>query len=236
MRWLALFASPDVHNIDSDRWAVPICEDGTDEGSPVVECRRPTKRSKEDQWSTNCRPCSRTSTARREREPSPGLGPRFQGSARCGSRTPRSTSEGHTLVLSRMARTRRKPRVGCAIHGKQSMAWPLWICPRRAGPAAEERQGGDKEDKGTGRPTKGEEGWGTGGTTGGSVPSRRVSPFTLLSYEGGYHSRWPQRRREEGECPPLFFFFSPPLARKDGPGRRQIVINLVLWAGRVKLE
>ena len=42
----------------------------------------------------------------------PGLGPRFQGSARCGSRTPRSTSEGHTLVLSRMARTRRKPRLG----------------------------------------------------------------------------------------------------------------------------
>ena len=222
MRWLALFASPDVHNIDSDRWAVPICEDGTDEGSPVVECRRPTKRSKEDQWSTNCRPCSRTSTARREREPSPGLGPRFQGSARCGSTAwpGQEGSQGWDL---------------CAIHGKQSMAWPLWICPRRAGPAAEERQGGDKEDKGTGRPTKGEEGWGTGGTTGGSVPSRRVSPFTLLSYEGGYHSRWPQRRREEGECPPLFFF-SPPLARKDGPGRKQIVINLVLWAGRVRLE
>ena len=48
------------------------------------------------------------------------------------------------------------------------MARSLWICPRRAGPAAEERQRKDKEDKRTGKPTKGE-GWGTGGAAGGSV-------------------------------------------------------------------
>ena len=40
----------------------------------------------------------------------------------------------------------------------------------------------------------------------GDVPSRRVSPCTLLSYEGGFDSRWPQRRGEEGE---VFFFFFP---------------------------
>ena len=33
------------------------------------------------------------------------------------------------------------------------------------------------------------------------VPSRRFSPFTLLSYKWGYHSRWPQGRRGE-----VFFF------------------------------
>ena len=39
---------------------------------------------------------------------------------------------------------------------------------------------------------------------GGDVPSRRFSPFTLLSYKWGYYSRWPQGRRGE-----VFFFFSP---------------------------
>ena len=44
---------------------------------------------------------------------------------------------------------------------------------------------------------------GTGGEgRGGDVPSRRFSPFTLLSYKWGYHSRWPQGRRGE-----VFFFF-----------------------------
>ena len=38
---------------------------------------------------------------------------------------------------------------------------------------------------------------GEAGTTG-RVPSRRVSPCTLLSYEGSFPSRWPQRREEEG--------------------------------------
>ena len=47
---------------------------------------------------------------------------------------------------------------------------------------------------------------------GGDVPSRRVSPCTLLSYEGGFHSRWPQRRGEEGG----FFFFLRYCA-PDGP-------------------
>ena len=89
-------------------------------------------------------------------------------------------------------------------HPRQTMARSLWICPRRAGPAAEERQGDDqgrqadrKTDRKGGR-------WGKGELRGGDVPSRRVSPCTLLSYEGGFHSRWPQRRGEEGE---VFFLF-----------------------------
>ena len=79
------------------------------------------------------------------------------------------------------------------------MARSLWICPRPAGPAAEEKQEDDqgrqadrKTDRKGGRVGEGE-------PRGGNVPSRRVSPCTLLSYEGGYHSRWPQRRGEEGE-------------------------------------
>ena len=60
-----------------------------------------------------------------------------------------------------------------------------------------------KEDKRTGRQTGRGGGWGKGELRGGDVPSRRVSPWTLLSYEGGFHSRWPQRRGEEGE---VFFF------------------------------
>ena len=31
-----------------------------------------------------------------------------------------------------------------------------------------------------------------GGGTGADIPSRRVSPCTLLSYKWGYHSRWPK--------------------------------------------
>ena len=38
-------------------------------------------------------------------------------------------------------------------------------------------------------------GGGRGELRGGDVPSTRVSPGTLLSYKGGYHSRWPQGRR-----------------------------------------
>ena len=68
-----------------------------------------------------------------------------------------------------------------------------------AGPAAEKRQGGDQEDRKTGRQTERGKGRG-GGDSGRDVPSRRISPFTLLSYEGEYHSRWPQGR---------FFFFPP---------------------------
>ena len=65
-----------------------------------------------------------------------------------------------------------------------------------------------KEDKRTGRQTGRGGGWGKGELRGGDVPSRRVSPCTLLSYEGGFHSRWPQRRGEEGE---VFFFPHSPL-------------------------
>ena len=42
-----------------------------------------------------------------------------------------------------------------------------------------------KEDKRTGRQTGRGGGWGKGELRGGDVPSRRVSPCTLLSYEGG---------------------------------------------------
>ena len=59
-----------------------------------------------------------------------------------------------------------------------------------------------KEDKRAGRQTG--KGGGRGNYGSGDVPSRRVSPWTLLSYEGGFHSRWPQRRGEEGE---VFYFF-----------------------------
>ena len=45
---------------------------------------------------------------------------------------------------------------------------------------------------------------GEGGETRGSdVPSRRISPLTLLSYKWGYHLRWPQR---QGERERVFFF------------------------------
>ena len=41
-----------------------------------------------------------------------------------------------------------------------------------------------------------------GGDSGRDVPSRRISPFTLLSYEEGYHSRWPQGRFFFSSCIP----------------------------------
>ena len=66
-----------------------------------------------------------------------------------------------------------------------------------------------KEDKRTGRQTGRGGGWGKGELRGGDVPSRRVSPCTLLSYEGGFHSRWPQRRGEEGEVYIYIYIFSP---------------------------
>ena len=42
-----------------------------------------------------------------------------------------------------------------------------------------------KKDKRTKRQTGRGGGWGKGELRGGDVPSRRVSPCTLLSYEGG---------------------------------------------------
>ena len=57
-----------------------------------------------------------------------------------------------------------------------------------------------KEDRRTGRQTgKKGGGWGKRELGAGDVPSRRISPRTLLSYEGSFPSRWPQRREEEGE-------------------------------------
>ena len=55
----------------------------------------------------------------------------------------------------------------------------------------------------TRRRTKKGEGWGRRETRDSDVPSRRISPLTLLSYKWGCHLRWPQRQGErEG-----FFFF-----------------------------
>ena len=74
------------------------------------------------------------------------------------------------------------------------------------------------------------QGVGEGETRGSDVPSRRISPLTLLSYKWGYHLRWPQRQGERerffflkkrlcyekaGRCtymvkPPVFF---PPLPK-----------------------
>ena len=61
--------------------------------------------------------------------------------------------------------------------------------------AAGQRQRRDKEaTRRTGRQTG--RGKGRGGEDSGrDVPSRRMSPLTLLSHEGGYHSRWSQGRR-----------------------------------------
>ena len=106
-----------------------------------------------------------------------------------------------------MAGTRMEPR-------RQTMARSLWICPRR--PAR--RQGRDKkttkEDKRTERQTEGGMGGSGGEGTGRDIPSRRVSPFTLLSYKWGYHSRWLQGRRGGG------FFLSG--GRVVMEGRRRI--------------
>ena len=77
---------------------------------------------------------------------------------------------------------------------------------RRAGPAAEERQGRPRKTSGQEDRREGGKGGGSERELkGGDVPSRRVSPFTLLSYKGGYHSRWPQGRREGH----VFFLFPP---------------------------
>ena len=62
--------------------------------------------------------------------------------------------QGYILVPSREARPRREPILGPLLsHPRQTMARSLWICPRRAGPAAEERQGdqGRQADRKTDR-------------------------------------------------------------------------------------
>ena len=61
-----------------------------------------------------------------------------------------------------------------------------------------------KKDKRTGRQTGRGGGWGKGELRGGDVPSRRVSPCTLLSYEGGSIRVGLKDGGEEGE--ERFFF------------------------------
>ena len=72
-----------------------------------------------------------------------------------------------------------------------------------AGPVAEERQEDDQGDVGEKDGERGE-GWGRGETRDDDVPSRRISPLTLLSYKWGYHLRWPHRQEERER---VFFFF-----------------------------
>ena len=65
------------------------------------------------------------------------------------------------------------------------------------------RAGGQEDRK-----TDGEGQGRGGGDSGRNVPSRRISPLTLLSYKEGYHSRWRQRRS---------FFFEYNVTVPDGP-------------------
>ena len=90
-------------------------------------------------------------------------------------------------------------------------AWRDRFGSVRGGPVLRRRRHKD-DDQGrqADRKTDGRGGrmGGRGELRGGDVPSRRVSPFTLLSYKGRYHSRWPQGRRGRGRGP-WFFFLSP---------------------------
>ena len=106
-------------------------------------------------------------------------------------------------------RDEKKARAGTTPPTMENEAWRDHFGSVHGGPVLRQRKNKKmtKEDKLTGRQTGRGGGWGKGELRGGDVPSRRVSPCTLLSYEGGFHSRWPQRRGEEGEV--LFFFFSP---------------------------
>ena len=73
-----------------------------------------------------------------------------------------------------------------------------------AGPVTEERQEDDQDvGKKDGQQKRGG-GWGRGEARDSDVPSKRISPLTLLSYKWGYHLCWPQR---QGERRGSFFFF-----------------------------
>ena len=76
-----------------------------------------------------------------------------------------------------------------------------------AGPAAEERQGDNQEDRRTGRRTEEGEGWGRGRFGMGTSPAGALAHSLCCHTKGGYHSRWPQRRR-------FFFFCFSPLSRQ----------------------
>ena len=103
-------------------------------------------------------------------------------------------------------RDEKEARAGTTPPTMENEAWRDHFGSVHGGPVLRQRKNKKmtKEDKRTGRQTGRGGGWGKGELRGGDVPSRRVSPCTLLSYEGGFHSRWPQRRGEEGE---VYFFF-----------------------------
>ena len=161
-------------------------------------------------------PKTPSSTARRGRENSPELGSPFLCSARqWDSDAPGPPARGFTLVLSRKARTTKKPGLGPlhqpwkTKHGAITLDLSTAGGPCGRGKTRRwPRKTSWQEDRQEGGPGGGRELRG-----GGDVPSRRVSPCTLLSYEGGCHSRWPQRRGEQGEILWLllfYFFFSHP--------------------------
>ena len=112
----------------------------------------------------------------------------------------------------------------------ESKAWRDHFGSVRGGPVRRQRR--DKEEtrktRGQEDRRKGKKGGGRGELRGGGA-----SPAGALAHLPCYHTKGDTIRvglKDGGkrENAPLSFFFSPPLARKDGPGRRQIVINLVL--------
>ena len=158
-----------------------IWKDGTAEGSQMwIMASIPGKATKMKmrearyRWTPNGRPCSRSSTVRRGRENSPLLGSPFLWCARqWDSDVPSPPARGFTLVLGRKAGTRRKPGLG-PLHQpwKRSMARSLWICPRRAGPEAEEKQEDDQGGQADRKTDRRGGGWGKGGTTGRGRPQQ----------------------------------------------------------------
>ena len=123
-----------------------ICKDGTDEGSRSVVLRG--QRSRLDvvageeggQWCSGDRPTVGLILVQQPRGED-------ERKARCEDQQFEvlgidvevgDQPAGHILVLSREARTRREPWLGpVQSHPRRTMARSLWICLRRAGPAAE---------------------------------------------------------------------------------------------------
>ena len=132
------------------------------------------------------------------------------------SRKLRSTSRGYILVRSREARTRREPLLGPAEPSRPNHG-VITLDLSAAG-----RSGGRGETRRRPRKTGGQEdrrggvlGY-LGEKRGGRVPSRRLSPCTLLSYKGGYPLRWPQGRGKEEGGGRRVFFSPPPCLREIG--------------------
>ena len=146
---------------------------------------------------------SRTSAARRGRERRQrrrAWGSPIKGSGRHWCRSPRSTSR-YILVLA--SRERSHGWDHCWVH--QDKPWRDHFGSVRGG-----RPGGRGETRGWPRKTRGQKerrsgGWvGAGGGTGQGRPSRRFSPFTLLSCKWGPFAL--ASRTEEGG---VFCFFFP---------------------------